>query len=88
MKSVGSMDAEGTSRPFKHCMLTKDRNRLSDKKGIVVFRAGQILKHLHCAQESIKGKVYAGVLGTDSTHDAGATAATVSQAEIVDEILD
>jgi hypothetical protein len=29
MKSIGSMDVEGTAKPFKHCMLTKDRNRLS-----------------------------------------------------------
>ncbi len=34
-----------------------------------MFRAGQNLKHLHHARESIKGKVYAGVLGVD-----GATA--------------
>ncbi len=46
------------------------------------FRAGQILKHLHRARESIKGKVYAGVLGV-----GGATAALVSQTEVVDEIL-
>ena len=59
------------------------------KEGLVVmFRAGQNLKHLHRAQESIKGKVYAGVLGVDSTHGAGATAALVSQTEVVDEILD
>ena len=47
------------------------------------FRAGQNLKHLHCARESIKGKVYAGVLGVDR-----ATTALVSKAEVVDEILD
>jgi hypothetical protein len=32
--------------------------------------------------------MYAGVLGTDSTHDTGVNAAVVSQAEIDDEILD
>ena len=83
MKTVGSMDVERTAKPFKHCMLSKDRNRLSDERGVVMFRAGQNLKHLHHARESIKGKVYAGVLGVD-----GATAALVSQAEVVDEILD
>ena len=88
MKTVGSMDVERTAKPFKHCMLSKDRNRLSDERGVVMFRAGQNLKHLHHARESIKGKVYAGVLGTDSTHDAGATAAAVSQAQVVDENLD
>ncbi len=39
MKSVGSMVVERTAKPFKHCMLSKDRNRLSDEKGIVMFRA-------------------------------------------------
>jgi hypothetical protein len=88
MKSVGSMDVECTAKPFKHCMLSKDRNRLSDERGFVMFRAGQNLKHLHCAWESIKGKVYAGVLGADTTHDARMNAAAVSQAEVDDEILD
>jgi hypothetical protein len=54
MKSIGSMDVERTAKPFKHCMLSKDRNKLSDEKGIVMFRAGQNLKHLHHAWESIK----------------------------------
>ena len=54
MKSVGSMDVEHTAKPFKHCILTKDRNRLSDAKGVVMFRAGQNLKHLHHAHTAIK----------------------------------
>ena len=54
------------------------------KRGGVMFsRAGQNLKHLHRAREYIKGKVYAGVLGVDD-----ASAALVSQTEVVDEILD
>jgi hypothetical protein len=81
MKSVGSMDVECTAKPFKHCILTKDRNRLSDGIGVIMFRSGQNLKHLHHAREAIKGKVYAGVLGTDSTCDAGVNAATVSQGQ-------
>jgi hypothetical protein len=90
MKSVGSMDVEHTAKPFKHCILTKDRNRLSDAKGVVMFRAGQNLKHLHHARTAIKGKVYAKIVGTDSTstHDEGVNADTVSQAEVDDEILD
>ncbi len=83
MKTVCSMDVEHTAKPFKHCMLSKDQNRLSDERGAVMFRAGQNLKHFHRARESIKGKVYTGVLGVD-----GATAALVSQAEVIDEILD
>jgi len=36
MKSVGSMDVKCTAKPFKHGILTKDRNKLGDKeKGIV-----------------------------------------------------
>ncbi len=89
MKSVGSMDMERTAKPFKHCILTKkDRNRFSDAKGVVMFRAGQNLKHLHHARTAIKGKVYPWVVGTDSTHDEGVNADTVSQAEVDDEILD
>jgi hypothetical protein len=57
MKSVGSMDVERTAWPFKHCILTKDRNRLSDEKGVVMIRAGQNLKHLHHARTAIQGKV-------------------------------
>ncbi len=53
-----------------------------------MFRAGQNLKHLHHARRAIKGKVYAGVVDTDSTHDKGVNADTVSQAEVDDEILD
>ena len=83
MKTVGSMDVERTAKPFKHCKLSKDRNRLSDERGVVLFRAGQNLKHLHHARESIKGKVYTEVLGVD-----GVTAALVSQAQVVDENLD
>ncbi len=61
MKSVGSMDVERMAKPFKHSILTKDRNALSDEKGIVLFRARQNLKHLHHAPKAIKGKVYGGV---------------------------
>ncbi len=65
MKSVGSMDVEWTAKPFKHCILTKDRNKLTNEKGSVLFRAGQNLKHLHHAHKAIKGKVYGGVIDTD-----------------------
>ncbi len=61
MKSAGSMDVERVAKPFKHSILTKDRNALSNEKGIVLFRAGQNLKHLHHACEVIRGKVYGGV---------------------------
>ncbi len=56
MKSVGSMDVEHMAKPFKHCILTKDRNALSNEKGMALFRAGQNLKHLHHACKVIKRK--------------------------------
>jgi hypothetical protein len=61
MKSIGSMNVECMAKPFKHSILTKDRNALSNEKGIVLFRAGKNLKHLHHAHEVIKEKVYEGV---------------------------
>ncbi len=82
------MDVEHTAKPFKHCILTKDRNRLPDGIGVIMFRSGQNLKHLHHAREAIKGQVYARVLGTVSTRYAGVNAAEVSNAEFDDEILD
>ncbi len=59
------MDVEHMAQRFKHCILTKDRNALSNEKGIVLFRAVQNLKHLHNAREVIKGKVYGGVVNSD-----------------------
>ncbi len=58
------MDVECTAKPFKHCILTKGRNRLSDARGVVLLRAGQNLKHLHHAYGAIKEEVFAGVLHT------------------------
>ena len=40
MRTTGSIDVERAVKPFKNGMLTKDKNRLSDEKGIVVFRGG------------------------------------------------
>jgi hypothetical protein len=37
MKSNGSMDVECMAKPFKHCILAKDRNApLSNERGIVL----------------------------------------------------
>jgi hypothetical protein len=69
-------------------ILTKDRISLSDAREVVLFKAGQNLNYLHHAYKDIKGKVYAGVLGADSTHDVGVNAAMVSQNEVDDEMLD
>ena len=59
------MDVEPMAKPFKHCIITKDRNALSDEKVIVLFRAGQNLKHFYHARKAIKEKVYAGVVRTE-----------------------
>jgi hypothetical protein len=76
------------ARPFRHFILTKDRHSVSDARVIVLFRAGQNHKHLHHAHKAFKGKVYARVLGADSTCDTGVNAATVSQDEVDGEMLD
>ncbi len=55
------MDVERMVKPFKHSILTKDRNALRDEKGIFLFRAGQNLKHLHHAREVVREMVYGGV---------------------------
>jgi hypothetical protein len=86
MKSISSKDVECTANPLKHCILTNDRISLSDARGIVLFTAGQNLKHLHHACKAIKGKVYAGGLGADSTCDASGNVAAVSQDEGDDEV--
>ena len=46
MKASGSMDVERAAKPFKHLILQKDRNSLSDAKGVKLFRSQQNLKHL------------------------------------------
>jgi hypothetical protein len=53
------------NRPWTHCLAiqTFDANQreelsLSNEKGVVLFRAGQNLKHLHNAScQALKGKV-------------------------------
>jgi hypothetical protein len=64
MKSVGSMDVECMAKPFKRFILTKDRNALSNEKGIVLSKAGQNLKHLHYVCKVVKGKVFMEELST------------------------
>ena len=59
------MDVECLTKLFKDYILTKDRNAVSNEKGIVLFRAEQNLKHLNHAHKVIKGKVYGGVINSD-----------------------
>ncbi len=59
------MDVECLTKLFKDYILTKDRNAVSNEKGIVLFRAGHNLKHLHRVRKAIKGKVNGGVINSD-----------------------
>ena len=58
MRTTGSIDVERVAKPFKHHLLRKDRNRLSDGKGVVLFRASQNLRHLMKAKQELKGKLH------------------------------
>ena len=58
MRTVGSIDVERRIKPIKHTILTKKRNRLSDAKGIVFFRASENLKHIAKAKNSLGKKIY------------------------------
>jgi hypothetical protein len=65
MKASGSMYIERAAKPFKHLILRKDRNSLSDAKGVKLFRSQQNLKHLQAARQVLKSKVYDGVVSRD-----------------------
>ena len=39
MRTAGLMDVERVVKPIKHMILTKQRNRLGDDNGVVLFRA-------------------------------------------------
>ena len=54
MRTTGSMDTECAAKPLKNALLTKQRNRLSDHKAMVLFRASQNLKHLHRFKTEMK----------------------------------
>ena len=58
MRTTGSIDVERVAKPFKHHLLRKERNRLSDEKGVVLFRASQNLRHLMKAKQELKGKLH------------------------------
>ena len=65
METYGSMDDEQAPKPFKHLTLQKERNRMSDDKGMKYMRFYQNLKHLADAHQMIKGKVYDVVISRD-----------------------
>ena len=53
MRTVGSMDVERTVKPVKHEIMTRNRNRLSDPKGVALFRAKVNLKHIMDAKQRL-----------------------------------
>ena len=46
MRKVGSIDVECRVKPLKDTILTKKRNRLSDAKANVLYRARENLNHI------------------------------------------
>ena len=57
MRTTGSIDVERVAKPFKHNMLRKERNRLSDENGRILFRAAQNLRYLMKAKQELKGQI-------------------------------
>ena len=55
MRTVGSIDVERRVKPLKDTILTKKRNRLSDAKAAVLYRARENLNHIMNAKK-ILGK--------------------------------
>ena len=56
------MDVERVAKLITHLILTRDRNRLSDNRGIVLFRAQQNLNYLMNAYLALKDKVHDNLL--------------------------
>ena len=68
--TTGSIDVERVVKPFKHNLLRKERNRLSDENGIVLFRPAQNLRYMMKAKMALKGHVHDGLVqGGHSGYD-------------------
>ena len=52
MRTVGSMVVERRIKPIKHTIMTKDRNRLEDPKGVILYRASENLNHIMKAKNT------------------------------------
>lgn len=57
MRTVGSIDVERRIKPIKHKILTKERNRLLDPKGIALYCASENLKHIMAAKKRLGKKI-------------------------------
>ena len=54
MRTVGSIDVEREAKTLKHTILTKNRNRTSDGRGVVLMRTCNNLKYLLKMKQSLK----------------------------------
>jgi hypothetical protein len=79
-------------RPSLSSIASSPRTEIDSlmQRGLLCSGLGRIssISIMPTQRTAIKGKVYAGVVSTDSTHDEGVNADTVRQAEVDDEILD
>ena len=78
MRTTGSIDVERVAKPFKHNILRKERNRLSDSEGIVLFRAAQNLRYLMKAKMQLKGEIHDML---DVAYDIDATAYNIDDVD-------
>ena len=53
MGVVGSIEVERRVKPLKDSILTKKRNRLSDSKALVMWRAAENLQHIMNAKKRL-----------------------------------
>ena len=54
IRTTGSIDVERAVKPIKGCILTKQRNSISDGKAVVLFRLAENLKQLHNIKMDLK----------------------------------
>ena len=54
IRTTGSIDVERAVKPIKGCVLTKQRNRLSNNKAIVLFRLSENLRQLQNIKVEMK----------------------------------
>ena len=57
MRTTCSIDVERVAKPFKRNMYRKERNRLSDENGRLLFRAAQNLRYLMKTKKALKGQI-------------------------------
>ena len=57
MRTTGFIDVERVAKPFKRNMYRKERNRLSDENGRLLFHAMQNLCYLMKTKKALKGQV-------------------------------